>query len=733
MDFNDKGSSKSFLNDIFFRLENFTLQIFRNFDLIVNAFFVVSFFLIFINILGLNLNSLFLLLPSLFVIYFIPGYQIFFKIFGSKYNFMEKLSLTILFSMIFDILVGIVAGYLGILITGLFYLIIILSTYYSLMLLNKILNKSKVIKKNNIRSIPGVIPKNFLLFIGFLILFALFAISRYPILFGSDPWFHLILTDEIIQTGIIPFDKYRGNNGLHLMGALIHLFSGYPTIQIARYFPIISFLNSGLIGFVVFRKIFKNDQIGILGSLLTIVGPYRYDFAQNQYFPTGLTLSIFLFMMFFYIERIEIDKWSIRENVFYFFLMGTSYFAIVFLSDISAIIFLFLFIFVSFLFLIKNRKIFVDFGFFIILLLLYGLYNIFGYESVIFESILVGLELPIYIFLILGIFGILFIFIINKFSVDPMDTFNSWLKKDPDSSFLKRVMKKYLKYILITFVLIFPFIISILFSLFFDISYGFIYMLTYMVIPLMLVIVSFIISIAGLIIFRKRQKTGPLIYFWAIYSFLILLSYSIYDLLFLKYWLWIRLLMYSGIGLICAQMAYLFYIYKDKFVSPRTFKRIYILILGCAILNNLFVNVNITQFKQKYEVEFAQWYGIHSTNQSSFLTGYRWTFILDYYSGTDQMIYHNHSYLLFPSNQINSNNSNLLWQFRQEVKKNNLYLLLDDHQIVEGIFGDVIGINFGKINTTILEEYYNLPYLDRIFTSRNAFNQSVQVYWLNVN
>ncbi|MCK4239677.1 MAG: hypothetical protein KAX33_11175, partial [Candidatus Lokiarchaeota archaeon] len=68
-----------------------------------------------------------------------------------------------------------------------------------------------------------------------------------------------------------------------------------------------------------------------------------------------------------------------------------------------------------------------------------------------------------------------------------------------------------------------------------------------------------------------------------------------------------------------------------------------------------------------------------------------------------------------------------------EKNENNLYLLLDDKQITEGIFGDVIGINIGKLNSTILEKYYNLPYLNRIFTSKNIKNQSIQVYWFNNN
>ncbi len=96
----------------------------------------------------------------------------------------------------------------------------------------------------------------------------------------------------------------------------------------------------------------------------------------------------------------------------------------------------------------------------------------------------------------------------------------------------------------------------------------------------------------------------------------------------------------------------------------------------------------------------------------------------------NQTVYFNETYLLFPSKQINATDFNLLREFKQEINEGNLYLLLDEKQILERIFGDVIGINLGKLNETILEEYYNLFYLNRIFTSRNVRNQSVQVYWV---
>ena len=731
MDFNERITKERILNQIISKSQKVLIFIFRNLDLLINILLIVSSIFIILNTIGLTLNSILNLFPSLFLIYFIPGYQLFFKIFETKYNFIEKMVLTILFSMIFNILTGIIAGFLGVPITAYFYLICIYSIFFLFMFLNKYFKNTTYIKKFDLIKIRSLIPKNFLLYIVFLILYALFAIFRYPVLFGDDPWFHLILTDEIIQTGIIPFESYRGLNGLHLLGAVIHLFSGHPTIFIVRYFPILNYLISGLMSFVVFKKIFNNNQIGILGAFLLLISPYRFDFPQSQYFPTALGLLVFLFIMFFYIERIKNFKLEIKQTVIIYFFISIGFSAMVFISDISVILFLGLFLFISFFFAILDRKKIIDLGFFAFLFLIYGVYNIIGFQTIIFESFLVDLSLPIYIFPILGVIGISLIILINKYSAEPKGKFKAWLNKELKESSLKRVGVVYLKPILVILVLVLPILISFLISISFEISYDYLYIFTYIVIPITIFVVSLILSIFGVLIYRKKHLDGTLIYLWTYYSLLILVIFLIYDLLFLKYMLWMRMVTYSSIGFICAEMAYLFYLYKDKFFQPKIYKKFYLFVFILTFLSSLFTTINVTQFKKNYEISGAQWFGIYSSKESSYLTGFRWNYILDYYSGKNQSIYFNEAFLLLPSNQINETGFNNLRQFQQEKNENNLYLLLDDKQITEGIFGDVIGINIGKLNSTILEEYYNLPYLNRIFTSKNVINQSVQVYWLN--
>jgi len=201
-------------------------------------------------------------------------------------------------------------------------------------------------------------------------------------------------------------------------------------------------------------------------------------------------------------------------------------------------------------------------------------------------------------------------------------------------------------------------------------------------------------------------------------------------MLFLEYMLWMRMVTYSSIGFICAEMAYLFYLFKDKFFKPKMYNKFYLIVFCLTIISSLLVTVNATSYKRRYEISSAQWFGIHSNKASSFLTGFRWNYIFDYYSGKNQTIYFNEAILLFPSNQINTTGINNLKQFQQEKNENNLYLLLDEKQIIEGIFGDMIGITLGKLNTTIFKEYYKIPYLNRIFSSRNIKNQSVQIYWV---
>lgn len=727
---NDIRFIQTFSRKIEVLLEGF----FKNLDLIVNLSVIISSLLILFNIFGLNPSSMLFLPSSLFVIYIVPGYQLFFKTFKDKYTAIEKLALTIVFGMIINIISGILAGHLGIPITGLFYLCFIIIFYYILLVLNFHVKGRYPIERFESVDVRKLIPKNLLLFIVLAVLLSVFLISRYPILFGDDPWFHLILTNEIVNTGVIPFDSYRGANGLHLMGALIHFFSGHPTLDIVRFFPIINYVMSGLMGFAFFNRLFKNEQIGIIGSLLLLIAPFRYDFAQSQFFPTALGLTVFLFMMFLYIEHIRYEDIATRQIFIFYILSGLAFFSLVFISDISAILFPVFFILFSIVFTIQNKRRIGDLVFYIMLLVIYGIYNLFAFKSIIFVSILGDFSFsPIFIPILMGgaVVGIFIFRILNKFTNYTKGAHEEFMKKPPQEVFLKRMMTKYLKPVMFIVLLALPIIVSFLIFISFDINLDFFYILTYVVNPIINAAISMLLAFWGLLLFKRAYKDGAIIYWWAIFSLVEFLAFVIFDIVFLHYMLYLRMLMYTGIGIVCGEMAYFAYLYKDRFVNKRKLNQFYLLFFIYTIASSLLVSVNVTQFKKKYEIGFPEWYGEHSSEQSSFLTGFRWNYVLDYYSGENQTIYFNEAPLLFPTNQVNSSNFNFLRQFQQLKSENNLYLVLDEKQISEGIFGDVVGIYIGKINQSILKEYYDLPYLNRIFSSKNQLNQRVQIYWLN--
>ncbi|GAG91474.1 unnamed protein product, partial [marine sediment metagenome] len=271
---------------------------------------------------------------------------------------------------------------------------------------------------------------------------------------------------------------------------------------------------------VVFKKIFNNNQIGILGAFLLLISPYRFDFPQSQYFPTALGLLVFLFIMFFYIERIKNFKFEIKQTVIIYFFISIGFSAMVFISDISVILFLGLFLFISFFFAILDRKKIIDLGFFAFLFAIYGVYNVIGFQTIIFEIFLAELSLPIFIFPILGGIGIGLIILIHKYSAEPKGKFKAWINTDPKESILKRIGVIYLKPILVILVLVLPILISFLISISFEISYDYLYIFTYIVIPITIFVVSLILSIFGVLIYRKKHLDGTLIYLWTYYSLL---------------------------------------------------------------------------------------------------------------------------------------------------------------------------------------------------------------------
>jgi hypothetical protein len=80
---------------------------------------------------------------------------------------------------------------------------------------------------------------------------------------------------------------------------------------------------------------------------------------------------------------------------------------------------------------------------------------------------------------------------------------------------------------------------------------------------------------------------------------------------------------------------------------------------------------------------------------------------------------------MHPDNHITSDGKNILKELKQNSKSGNVYLILTNrYLIVEG------NVFFGELTTAEIEQYYELNYLNRIFTSVSETGEELPIYWV---
>ncbi|MHA2288132.1 MAG: hypothetical protein ACXABG_05035, partial [Promethearchaeota archaeon] len=80
--------------------------------------------------------------------------------------------------------------------------------------------------------------------------------------------------------------------------------------------------------------------------------------------------------------------------------------------------------------------------------------------------------------------------------------------------------------------------------------------------------------------------------------------------------------------------------------------------------------------------------------------------------------------LMHPNNHILSNGTNILSKMKKESGMN-IYLLLSDNYLLSS--GSSF---FGQLTPEEIEQYYNLNYLNRIFSARSENGEALPIYWV---
>ena len=79
---------------------------------------------------------------------------------------------------------------------------------------------------------------------------------------------------------------------------------------------------------------------------------------------------------------------------------------------------------------------------------------------------------------------------------------------------------------------------------------------------------------------------------------------------------------------------------------------------------------------------------------------------------------------MHPDNHFLSNGTNILSKMKKKTEMN-IYLLLPDNYLLSS--GSSF---FGQLTPEEIEQYYNLNYLNRIFSAKSENGDAMPVYWV---
>jgi len=754
------------------KFKNTLLFLYSRIHLIIFLISAVSLIFIFLKIINLDLilgfseilfvNSLFqtlVIISTVYTILFLPTYPVFFIIFKKKsFNFLEKLSLTIVMNSVFYILMGYIGYIVGIPLTRFFFFFSVLILFFVIIgyiLIFEFKKNSYIffrskdvsnLKKENLsiislyKYLKNLISFNVFLLVLFLFLICILNIVKVKIFAGTDPWLHILNSRIITDINILPLEGYHGTMGLNIFGAVINFFSGIDHILIPSYFVFYTFFVSGLIFYNICIRIFKNQNLAILGVFLLEFSSLGFSVMMIQYWPSGSALIKCLMIFFLFYVRLQNftklerpTKKSMFSNIFFDYILITLIFiGSVLTHDITTLFFLLSFLWLYLIYFLRDYRRGFDFILLCLLLVLFIVFSFFGIGEGHYWF-LIPLDITWY-FLILGALGgssVFFIFIwkLQKSISFTTGKFTATIKGETNIHY-KKIEDK----------IIIPLISSGLFlTLIILLIVNFVWINIELINILYVIEIVMISSFAvwGLIVFQKKQR-GKSLFIWGVGLLLFLLVGFIFNFLALSNMIWQRIFYLIPPIIV---IGFISYIYKlIKMNAIRTFQKKFVVLF--IIIFSLFTTYfyeskafEVFTIKER-EISPIQWYSNKTSNKNVIITEVGWSHVFKYYgylfnNKAETLHYDENFYFLKynidlfpPSNHYNESGVNVLKEIKKNYDTDVFILFADDYIINKGF--DL----FGRLSEDELEEYYSLDYLNKICVSSTKDGKELPLYWV---
>jgi hypothetical protein len=566
-------------------------------------------------------------------------------------------------------------------------------------------------------------------------------VIRAEIFLGTDPWYHISVITMISRYKILPINEYFGSMGLHIIGAVLHFFTGLEVILIPKFYVFYTFPISSLLVYIILKRIFKNQNLAIFGVFMLNFSALGFSYIMTIFSPSSI--SVIQGMMIFFLLYVRFQnfikkerpyKKDILSSLLYNYCLITLLFLSLFLThSLIAAILLVSYFWIYIIYMLRDFRR----GFDIILLsfiaILFFVFYSFNFSSghfYVFNQILI---LPWYIYL--G--GILTLPLLIVIILYYRKTLN-FTKGDFKLILLGKKFGFYKKFENKIFLpLIFALIICSTILLLILNYFWFKLDVTNILNGIQIIIIT-VFAMWGLIIFQNKPRGKPL-WLWGYGFTLILIAGFIFDTLTMNFIFFSRIYYLASPVIVIGFVAYLYRLIREHSIHKMRYKTLLMFIIVFSLFATLVDNeMNYKNFSvQNRDASLFNWYSAYTTNKNIIIIEYGWDYAFAYYNypfdgnspddflTTHQIFILLNSTLIFPSNHFDENNENIIYKLRKFYNNTDLYIILSPNYLsnTEIAF-------FGELSNEDIESYYSLNYFSKIASSKSSDNQEIPIFLL---
>lgn len=696
-----------------------------------------------------------LLFAGIFTILCLPAYPIYFMILKDKeFTILVRIMLLIITNCSFYILVGYIAYFINIPITEQYFFILNCLITFILFIIGFGLNykmQSILIQKSNhkktntskkeqnlfcLKFLKENLSKNSVLLVIFIFLLCLFDIIRVGFFLGTDPWYHIFIVKYIEINKNLPLEFYFENLGLHIFTLVIHYFTNVDIFLIPRFFIFFTFSFGALIVYNFLKTIFNEQNLALFGVFLIEISFLGFSFIQYQFWPTSL--AMFQCLVIFYLLYRRQERFIKAEHpssgdlksdiIFTYLFIILTFISSFFTHSLVTMVFIISFSLIYLIYFLKNGRRGIDLILLLILCGVFGLFYLMDFAVGHFSIILffVGnLNMKLGLLLLGGIpFIILLIYIIVK-SIDfEMGKYEKTIK----NQWYLNLEKKY----------VIPLIFSglIITAVIFFIGNLFWFQLNITTILVVIQDGLFVLfSVWGFALYQKKPK-GKFLFIWFINFFLILGAGLLQYLVFGGFSFFGRIFLFSSVAVIMGFVSYGYKLIKTHSINLKIVKLLIVIFVIFSIFTTFSEERDYyeTYTIDRNEIENVLWMSEYTYEKNIIILEFSWEYLFYYYDYpynnstiSPESMHHfitiNKQYLL-PDNHINQNNQNILKNLKDTFNAD-VYIFLTDKYITFSGFG-----GFGEISPEIIENYFNLTYLNRICSTKSISGIDEPIYWV---